>query len=697
MAKSGKKNPATIKAAGAKTSPSAADKKQASFQAELWFQRNGYYLAASIAVIALILRLQNLGYLSLWVDEFWHGNRTKAFLEGGPFADIFAVETNGAVVTLLSILSSAVFGLDEWGLRLPVVLSAVALIPLTYLFVKKQSNASIALLVTLLIAFSPYLFFWSRVVRMYGMVPFTFFLLVVAAVHFFEREGLKANVMPSATDDVRKLPWKWLPLVLLTFIGSFFTGQISFLFFFSFGLYAILVWADQLRMAGKAALQLSNKYLWVSVVAIPVFILSFTSLNKVLARPLFLQLMPANLVDKILPDMNAVAALLGSEDMFGVAKTFYAVPQTDFPVLYFFALLGIPGAYFYGRKLGHFMVAFGVFPFLLLSFVFINMNLAKYLSFAYPFLLIYMAIGVYLIPDLLFRYVLKQEGNGSFFARLVLPLVFVLVFLPFKTIGELATQQKHGSVIDGKLAEWFFTNWKESVGYVMQQPEIDQQVLMSTMPDALRFYTNQKDVLHFRQNYYDVYEKGYKSNEPTGSDRSASSYEDLLLTMEANEKGWLVSDYYLYNAMTDPRARALIFERATFHPDACPDGSVQVFSWDNTKPRTQPGNLVIELGKPLGKQVSDPLYFNADASAGFINLRIVSQKLEAQGEAFVSLNNRNYIPIPPPATVDAQGYGVSTVFIGKDNLVAGTNQITFAYNPESADFRKGFVIYEIGF
>src|SRR5690606_37586790 len=137
--------------------------------------------------VALFLRLQNLGYLSLWVDEFWHGNRTKAFLEGGAFADIFAVESNGAFVTILSIVFSKIFGLDEFGLRIPVVLGSIALIPLVYLFVKKQTNASIAVLASLLLAFSPFLFFWSRVVRMYGLVPFTFFLVVVAFILFFER------------------------------------------------------------------------------------------------------------------------------------------------------------------------------------------------------------------------------------------------------------------------------------------------------------------------------------------------------------------------------------------------------------------------------------------------------------------------------------------------------------------------------
>src|SRR5690606_14240705 len=119
--------------------------------------------------------------------------------------------------------------------------------------------------------------------------------------------------------------------------------------------------------------------------------------------------------------------------------------------------------------------------------------------------------------------------------------------------------------------------------------------------------------------------------------------------------------------------------------------------WDKSQPKQQPGSLLIELGKPLGRQQSDPIGFQLDAATAstYIRLQIVSRHIDSQNEAFLSLNGRSFLPIPAPIEVDALGYGMSTVIVGKENLIAGANQLVFGYNPQSFDRNRGFVIYDI--
>jgi hypothetical protein len=664
-----------------------------------WWEKKSLYVIIVIALITLVLRLQNLGYLSFWVDEYWHAGRTKAFLAGGPFKDLFAVETNGAVVTILSVISGAIFGQSEFTLRLPIVLGSIALLPLVYFFLRKNVNASVAVIATMILALSPFLFFWSRLCRMYGLVPTTFFALVVAFVAFYENGSVKGSILKTDNNTISSLRWKIMPALLAVFLVSFFTSQISFLFFFSMGLYAILMTIQRYGISKVRPFQWNDKYVLVSLVSVPVFILSFSPLNKLIARPIFLKLMPVNLVDKILPDMTAIGQLLDSEDKWRVFKTFFAVLQTDFPILYLFGFVGIVTAYRYGVKLGHLWMSFFVFPFFLLGFVFINMNLAKYMTFIYPLFVVSMAIGLYSMIDIALTLIQKNETNISFTIKILVPVLVILALAPFKTIKSLAFEKKHGSIIDSKLAEWFFTNWKDPMNFIKSQPGFNKDLLVSTMPEAVSYYSGAKNVLFFRQNYYDVYQKGYLPNKPSGSTNSAASYEDFVATFNAHEKGWLVADYYLYNAMTDPRARNFVFENMEFHPEACEDGSVQLFSWDKSKPRTQPGNIVIELGKPLGKQMSDPLVFGIQNTAMVpsFKLEIISKGINAPNEAFVSINGTQFVPIPQAIVTDPLGYGKSVVLIDKSTLQNGQNQIVFAYNPDSFDIQKGFVVYNIGF
>lgn len=532
---------------------------------------------------------------------------------------------------------------------------------------------------------------------MYGLVPTTFFCLLLAFIAFYEKGSLRDSSQSDNT--VKSLRWKLFPLLLFVFLISFFTSQISFLFFFSLGLYAILMSFQEFVVERKRPLSWNNQYILVAIVSVPVFLLSFTPLNQSLARPVFLKLMPPNLVDKILPDMSATSALLASEDAWSVMNTFINVLKTDFPSLYWWGWIGIILSFFYSRKLGYFLLSFFVFPFLLLGFVFINMNLAKYMSFIYPLFVIAIAIGLYAVPDLILRKLLKQENDFAWAAKLLFSFVVALVLIPFGTIKTLAFETKHGNVIDTKLAEWFFTNWKEPMQLIRQQPGFNKDLMISTMPEAVKYYSGAKEVLFFRQNYYDVYKKNYLPNPPTGSTNSAASFEDFVATYQAHPKGWLIADYYFYNAMTDPRARFFVMENMTFYPEACPDGSVQVFGWDKSKPRTQPGNMAIELGKTLGRQMSDPMSFNLSnvASIPALRLDVTSKYIDVQNEAFVSVNGGPFKPVPPPAQVDAAGYGVSALYIEKALLREGQNQIVFAYNPEALVTYKGFVVYNIGF
>ena len=141
---------------------------------------DGALILAAI-LVALLLRLPNLGTLFPAVDEYYHLIAARQITEGAALSSVYA---RGLwIVTVPVSLSLRVFGYELWAARLVGVLfNAMAIVPL-YLLARTM-NRAIAGLSVGLFATSPWIVTFARIAREYAYYPFYFYWILLAMVSF---------------------------------------------------------------------------------------------------------------------------------------------------------------------------------------------------------------------------------------------------------------------------------------------------------------------------------------------------------------------------------------------------------------------------------------------------------------------------------------------------------------------------------
>ena len=106
--------------------PKASVQNKAAVLSPGFIEKNALKIAILFAVIALVLRLYRLGFLSLWVDEYMHALAAiKGQFKHG--------ENNGILLTWLNTLFAYVLGHNEFSMRFPVALLGAASVSYTHL------------------------------------------------------------------------------------------------------------------------------------------------------------------------------------------------------------------------------------------------------------------------------------------------------------------------------------------------------------------------------------------------------------------------------------------------------------------------------------------------------------------------------------------------------------------------------------
>jgi len=142
-----------------------------------------FFLLGTI-LLALLLRVHNLGTLYPNVDEYYHLLAAKQIVEGVPIQDVY--QRGLLTVTLPTALMFKLFGAQLWAVRLPgAIVNVLALIPLYLLALK--INRPTGVVSTLLYVTSPWVITFSRLVREYAYFPFFFYWIVYGIVLFLER------------------------------------------------------------------------------------------------------------------------------------------------------------------------------------------------------------------------------------------------------------------------------------------------------------------------------------------------------------------------------------------------------------------------------------------------------------------------------------------------------------------------------
>lgn len=217
---------------------------------------NKHLLALTIIIIlALIIRIHNLAYRSLWWDEIFSVTNAQQ----GPLHILMSQDPARSYPYHLTLWLFLQFGNNEFIARLPSALFSILSIPLFYLLAKQLYNRKTALLSTFMLMFWPYHVWYAQEARMYSL----FFLVTTASMLVYLK---MVN---------EKKGWLWLLYLPLTILG-FYT---HFYYIFVFGIQ--LLYMIYLAFTKKLSIK------WESLLLDPLLIVFGTVTIGVVMFPWF--------------------------------------------------------------------------------------------------------------------------------------------------------------------------------------------------------------------------------------------------------------------------------------------------------------------------------------------------------------------------------------------------------------------------
>jgi 4-amino-4-deoxy-L-arabinose transferase-like glycosyltransferase len=140
-----------------------------------------------LTIIGSVLRLYNLGFNSLWLDE-----AVTYYYSTLPFKELWETLQNGAEFNppLFYIVESFMipFGKDEFIIRLIPALAGIVTIPVFFWLGKEFSDRNCGIVCAALVTFSSFLIYYSQEARAYSLL-----LLFVALSIVFFLKGMKSG------------------------------------------------------------------------------------------------------------------------------------------------------------------------------------------------------------------------------------------------------------------------------------------------------------------------------------------------------------------------------------------------------------------------------------------------------------------------------------------------------------------------
>ena len=147
-------------------------------------------LLAILCGLGFWLRIDNLGYLGLVVDEGIQALAVKGILANDvPLVPSGAVYSRSYIFLYLQAATANLFGLEAFALRLPSVVFGVAVIPTGYYLAKSLFDQQIGFLTALILTVSAWEIELSRYARFYTMFQWTFIAALLCFYHGFMVRG----------------------------------------------------------------------------------------------------------------------------------------------------------------------------------------------------------------------------------------------------------------------------------------------------------------------------------------------------------------------------------------------------------------------------------------------------------------------------------------------------------------------------
>lgn len=651
-------------------------------------------------LIALFNRLYNLGYHSLWIDEQLHAEYAMYINQYGWFPKGF--EMNQTFIHILNAIALFFGPKSDFTFRFPVAFLSAFGVPLIYLFAKNLFNKNIGLISSCLFVGSSFLTFWGRVDRAYGLIPILYLIILLS----FWKTFNYINSNP-------KLNWKniinypYFVTWIISFIISFFTQIQVFIFFFTAAAFGSIYFIYRFK-GNKQNYRDLVAYLFYAGVLI--LLLLFSPLVEIIMRPLINSFLPQYMSTLILPDYAKLWQIMNGVNWDHTLKHYLDVLTHDFNYFYILGFLGFICAFLLCKSAALMLVTIFFVPFLLMSFILREPNLAKYMAFYYPSFLISGAVSIYYLGNKLLKFIISNKNPKQFVLTRIFAILGVVAILLYTVkiseIKNYITTKSYGNIVDPALSEIFYVPWKEASEYVMYKLR-RTDVILHTLP-VLPIYFNRnlvKNIPHFwfRQRVLNPKDKTFipKTDTPTNG-YHAASYEGLVRLYNHYPRGFLIAHYYFDNMFTDDRCREFCIQNMKYHFSQNKDGMIRVFSWDRTKKENEnniPKYIFEELGKPYGENSSGTYKLNLNPNllktCKSIRIEITHEGINSEDEGILQINNKMfYIPVDSFVT----GISQTTFDLDKKFFQEGDNSFILHYNTNNQhdmDDSRGFVIYGI--
>lgn len=645
------------------------------------------WLLIVIVASAFFLRVHQLGYLSIWVDEYIHVLRAKNMVTG---VESTGFENNGLLLTYSIYPFFKIFGISDFWARFPSVLYAIGSIILLFIISKRLFNEKIAYITIILLTLSQYHIFWSRIARNYSIFLFTFLLAVYFFLRFFEhREQIKGFFKKL------DISGKYLIFFLLAVGVSFLTHPLTFFIAFGVGAYCFVVFL--LQLFKKEERSFLNKYAVITYVFIIGLFFIFSPSLAAAMKSFLTNFLPESSAEWVVPKWERLETLFETKknETFDL---YLNVIKSDYPKLFFLGFVGIIISFFINKKSGAFIFGLLVIPFLLMSYIYREPALPRYLLYIYPFFLMSIAVTIYFVSDkIIGKFISSKLVNSKPF--LLAGIIAIVLLSPVKDAWNMVSSDKHGRVISKNMSHWYFTNWKEASVKVREASKPTDKII-TTGVSNLRYYTNITDCYHYRQRVYDTRNHKYIPITPDSSKiYHANSLQGIQKILADNDRVWLVVDYYFDNVFSDPQAKSFLINMMEFKPEYS-NNDIRVFLYDKNKPKKTYNSLVEIVHS--GKRRSLEYFMNVNQIGSNPQLIIEVEGLNFTNELRIIVNKQFYAV---PNAVTGNLYQttknpalrqVYSVGIPKDKLKVGQNSMIFEYTDQAVnDQVDGVTIYNL--
>lgn len=449
-----------------------------------------------LTILAFFLRLYNLGFNSLWLDE-----ASTNMIALKSFFDIWQVtvagEFNPPLFYWMEHIMVMIMGNSEFVLRLLPAIFGIAIIPLIYLVGTEYRNQNVGIIAAAAFAFSPFLIIYSQEARAYSVM-----LFFITGAMLFYLKALKTN-------DIKN----WILFGILSAL-AFWSHFYAFVMVISFMIYAFMIHIKDIKQ--------NLNYIKPFVVSLITFV--------GLSLPLII------VTIDLFAKRSSSAPTYGIQGMGVITETFVQISGYSEIIMYMFMILfvlGIIQAFFIDKERATFLV-WSVISIFLVSY---------FLSFKIPmiprylqFLAIIFFIGIAMSYKMFF--VIKPTKKIIY----GMTLLFFIVSIPFYT-GYYSQESKTDWRGFSKILEKN-TNYGDYVVFVPAYIQTPTEYYYSNKTNGVMFisaYTG-KDLDSIQKNNNSIFyvmTGDVMAADPTGSARDwvfkntklIAQYNDIYLSV----------------------------------------------------------------------------------------------------------------------------------------------------------------------